>query len=141
MKRTILGSLAVLSLAFAGCGGSLSGSQVNATVVTVGYVDASLPRQDRQKQKLIYDILVNLQEGNPIKMIPSLIKGVRFEETDKSFLEGGNLLVRWEFDGKPSENGVPVVLYFAEESTTELKKVQRTYKVKGSGSRFVVSRG
>ena len=141
MKRNILGGIAVLSLAFAGCGGSLSGNQVNANVPTVGSVDSSLPRADRQKQRVIYDILVNLQEGNPIKMIPSLIKGVRFEETDQSFLEGGNLLVRWEFDGKPSEIGVPVILYFSENAKPELKKVNRTYKVKGSGSKFVVSRG
>ena len=142
MKRSALGCIAVLGLAFAGCGGVLSGNQADLTKVPkMGTIDTSIPRTDRAKQKVIYDVLVNLQEGYPAQMIPTLLKGIRFDESQEQFLEGASSLERWDFEGKPSESGVPVVLYFSEVSKSELKKVQRTYKVKGSGSRFVVSRG
>lgn len=142
MRRNVLGLIAIVLGGACGCGGRTAG-QAAAPAITQGVVDQSLPGEDQAAQRVIRDILVNLQEGYPTEQLPVLLPGIRFDEPQTRFLEGSTYLARWDFDGPPDHGRVPVALYFAGEGRghADLKKVNRAYLVKGSAGRFSVSRG
>jgi hypothetical protein len=141
MSRRTLGVIALAFAAASGCGAK-GVEQSSGATNPAGAVDVSLPKEAQAKQQVIRDILLNLQEGYPAEKVPFLLRGVRFDEQQSRFLDGAKYLVRWEFNGPPSRDEVPVVLSFAQEhdSGADLKKVERIYVVKGSHGRYAVTR-
>ena len=143
-RRSSLAGL-VIMLAV-GCSPSAGESQPRgAPAEFQGKVDSTLPKDLQAKQKVVSDLLANLQDGYPIYKISKAVRGLQFDETEETFYEGARKLVRWGFNGAPQGDEVPVVLVFAtidaaRESDQAQKKVERTYVVRGSSGQFTISR-
>jgi hypothetical protein len=140
VNRKAIGIAALLfSLAF-GCGSRESPPAAGAGRLTA--VDASLPKEAQARQSVVRDLLNNLQEGYPAERLKVFLPGVKFRETQAQFLEGGQYLERWSFQGPPAGDEVPVSLVFATEESggKASKQVDRVYVVQGVAGRYTVSR-
>lgn len=140
MRSRFTGLAAAGLVLLAGCG---TPGTAQAPVPTLkADVDPSLPPGARAKQRVLHDVLVNLQEGYPPEKLKALIPGVTFRETQSTFLEGASQLIGWGFAGHPQGDAVPVTLVFAGGGAGDgdRRTVDRVYLVTGSDGRFSVSR-
>ena len=146
MQRRHLSLAGLLLLAVAGCTSSVGQKEpTRAPEARQGKVDKSLPKDAQARQKAVADVLTYLQEENPIYKIPNSLRGIEFAETEEQFFAGAPKLARWNFQGSPQGEEVPVVLQFAtvnaaRESDQAEKTVERTYVVKGLPGHFAITR-
>jgi hypothetical protein len=105
-------------------------------------VDASLPKDAQAKQDVIRTAMFSLQEGYPVERLKTFLPGVKFNETQSRFLDGARYLDRWNFNGQPSGDEIPVTLFFSGENagSEESTKVDRVYVVKKVSGRYTVTR-
>jgi hypothetical protein len=135
MKYLIALSFLLAVPASVGCSRSSSAAQADRLY---GRVDTSLPPELQAKQEAVRKLFVGLQTG-------TIVTGVTARGRFEKLLDDVTRAVRWEFDGVPHGNEVPVVLYFQapadgkDGSKTE-QPVKRVYFVSGSGDRFTVAR-
>jgi hypothetical protein len=146
MKKT----LASLSLAFAvaaivGCS-TTTADTIYKPEAQQGVVDQSLPSELRDKQQSLFRLLNALQDGiGETIALRSFVPGVDFRESFEKFYDGTKRFVRWEFNGQPKGNEVPVVLYFDDRESgpvdpQKLQRIERTYVVTGSGQQVAITR-
>jgi hypothetical protein len=134
-----------LPLIAAGCGSSTASEPYNVASYQ-GTIDTSLPRALQDKQFTVFRLLNGMREGiGEIAALRLFVPGVDFREPFDAFYEGHKRLVRWEFNGPPSGNDVPVVLYFDEQELgaidpDKLTRVERVYTVTGGGQYSTVTR-
>lgn len=106
-----------------------------------GTVNKSLPRDLQEKQEAVAAVLGYLLEDGTFESLPEDVPEARFKESLEEFLEGTLNLARWDFDGDPTGDDVPVVLYFNKDSTGENQvEVKRVYTVSGSPGRYTIRR-
>ncbi len=106
-----------------------------------GTVDSSLPRPLQVKQETLQRVLVSLQEGIEVDSLSDYHPDVQFRETPDDFLEGAINLARWDFNGEPAGNDVPVVLHLSVDSSgRNERRVERVYTVTGSPGRLTIQR-
>jgi len=106
-----------------------------------GTVDTTLPPALQARQEAVLELFDALQRGVPIDMLDQELSGIGFQESEESFLEGAIRLERWEFNGKPSGDEVPVTLFLAKDDAGEdLLQRQRVYLVSGATGRFTIRR-
>jgi hypothetical protein len=103
-------------------------------------VDASLPKEAQERQRIIRSALFSLKEGYPIERLKAFLPGVTFAETEAQFLDGAKYLESWQWGGQPSGDEVPVSLFFTFEGSTTAKQIDRVYVVKGKPGRYTVTR-
>ncbi|MBN1908291.1 MAG: hypothetical protein JW818_01005 [Pirellulales bacterium] len=102
-----------------------------------GKVDTSLPAQQQAKQQAIITALTALQRDSHFRGA----RGVRVQESPEVFLDGALDLLRWDFDGSPNGNDVPVRLWLQEPgSPATEREVRRTYRVVPQGNTMVITR-
>ena len=106
-----------------------------------GEVDTGLPDALQAKQRIVQIVLNALsQENIEIEFLSNSYPEVKFTETAEGFDEDTLGLARWDFNGKPAGNDVPVVLWLSLDSSGENeRKVERVYTVTGYGE-YVVAR-
>jgi hypothetical protein len=145
MKSLIaISFLVVLPLAI-GCGGGASG-EVYHPEAFQGKVDTSLPSELQVRQEVLRRLLHGLQEGiGEVAALRIFVPGVDYRESFEQFYEGQKRLIRWDFNGRPNGNDVPVVLYFDNKESGPVspeteRRVERVYQVSGYGQRFAISR-
>lgn len=145
MKTFASLSLALVTAAIVGCSTSTA-ETIYIPAAQQGVVDKSLPSELRDRQQSLFRLLRGLQDGiDETVALRSLVPGVNFRESFEKFYDGTKRLVRWEFNGPPKGNEVPVVLYFDDQEhgpvdPQKLQRVERTYIVAGSGQQFTVTR-
>jgi hypothetical protein len=108
-----------------------------------GKVDPGLPSGLQAKQEALRKVLAELQQGVEIEFLSDYLDDVRFMETSEGFLEGALDLERWDFNGKPTGNDVPVVLFLAKENpdgTRREVRVERVYTVTGVPGGYFIRR-
>lgn len=129
----------------AGCGGAASGEVYRATAYQ-GKVNTALPPAQQVNQEVLRRLLNGLQEGiGEPAGLRIFVPGVDYRETFEQFFEGQKRLVRWDFNGVPNGNDVPVVLSFDDKDSGPFhpaaeRRVERVYTVLGYGQQFAVSR-
>jgi len=142
--RTTIRLFAVASvLLAAGCGEpAVAPEDAYEPAELQGTVDTGLPPEQQKKQQAVYDVLSVLHQGVAVDDLPGYCPDIRFQETPESFLSPGTLdLARWEFDGKPTGNDVPVVLHFTLDAPGgETKEERRVYTVTSPGRLTVIRR-
>ncbi len=140
--RLRLMMLAVLSSMAVGCGESEVGpNEAYDPAQLQGTVDSSLPGPLQSKQQALGRILVSILEGIDIDALSGYHPDVQFRETTEEFLEGAINLARWDFNGSPTGDDVPVVLYLsADSSGRKERRVERVYTVTGSPERRTIQR-
>lgn len=140
----LLAILAVM-LAGIGCGGAPKNEVFDIRTLQ-GKVDANLPRDAQAKQEILRRLLNGLQEGIGDQGALNLfVPGVEYREDFARFYDGNKRLVRWDFNGPPVRDELPVVLFFDDVESGPVdpakeKRVERVYLVSGGGSRYYVSR-
>lgn len=107
-----------------------------------GTVDTSLPPHLQAKQEALATVFnLMIESGMDFEDMREEKAGVTVEESMEDFLEGTVELAQWDFNGKPSGDDVPVVLFLAEDSSGKnTRRVERVYTVLGSPGRITVSR-
>ena len=142
MPKVLLLCLSFSAVAFLGCGEpTVPPDEAYDPEKMQGTVDTTLPPELRAKQEAILEAFDALQRGVPIDMLAEEVSGIRFTESAESFFEDTIRLERWEFNGRPTGNDVPVVLYLAEDDAGEnLRQRDRIYTVSGSPGRFTITR-
>ena len=142
MSKLLCISPVLLLAASIGCGqGEIPPEEAFAPEKLMGHVDESLPPELQAKQKVLKRILVSLEEGVDFDYLPEEHPDVQLEESMEDFLEGTINLARWDFNGPPAGDGVPVVLYFSRDTSgRNERRVTRVYTVTGSKGRWTISR-
>jgi len=133
---------AILALPlFGGCGEPVIPPEESFDLTEIqGTVDTSLPPELQEKQQAIRDVFESLTRGIDVDTLPEYHPGLTFTETVDEFYAGGAVdLDHWKFDGAPTGNEVPVVMYFDVEAE-ELKEEHRVYTVTGSPGNRTISR-
>lgn len=145
MERTLVILMCFAALPFIGCGGS-NKNEVFDVRTLQGKVDAGLPAEAQAKQDALRRLLNGLQEGIGEKSaLEIFVPGIDYHENFERFFDGHKRLTRWEFNGPPVRDEVPVVLHFDDldngpiNPTGEIR-VERVYLVSRSGTRFSISR-
>jgi hypothetical protein len=134
-----LGALQLLLLL--GCGTGSGPVETYKPHEYQGQVDTSLSPELQATQKVVKRVLDELQRGTGYESLPELHPDVRLSESREAFFDGAIGLARWNFDGPPSGNDVPVVLYLREDSPTNPERqVRRTYTVTGSAGQYTIAR-
>lgn len=145
MRRFLALILTIPLLFAAGCGKS-GPVEVFDVRKLQGKVDASLPLEAQAKQEALRRLLNGLQEGIGEKAaLDIFVPGVDYQERFEDFYDGAKRLVRWEFNGPPNRDEVPVVLFFDDLESgpldpTKERRTERVYVVEGTGPRFTISR-
>jgi hypothetical protein len=143
--KPLVGALCVIGLLWAGFTlWNLAGGKEQpppAPLVQQGVIDTTLPAAQREKQAVLKGVLDDLEQGTPYSKLKELKPSVRLTESAQGFYRDVIGLERWEFNGKPQGDEVPVVLYMSEDKPgNPVKRVDRVYRVEGSGGQFVISR-
>lgn len=144
--RRLLSISFILALPFVlGCGnGQVPPDKVYRPDLLQGQVDASLPAPLQAKQQALRRLLAGLQEGiGDSHALREFVPGITFRESFDRFYEGAERLARWEFNGAPKNNEVPVALYLVDTPDGGAKaerRVERVYLVSGGGRQFTVAR-
>ena len=142
MLKLLSLSPVLLLLATAGCGEpTVPPEEAYAPEKLAGSVDTSLPKELQEKQRVIRKVLVTLQEAIDFDDLPGYHPDVRFTESLEGFLEGTINLARWDFNGRPTGDDVPLVVFLSEDTTgRNERRVERVYTVTGSPGRWTISR-
>ena len=142
MSRTPLIAIVVLLPMTVGCAEKAIPPEESYNPEEVqGTVDSSLPRAVQAKQEALQRILVSLHEGIEVDALSGYHSDLQFQETLDEFLEGTINLARWDFNGTPTDNDVPVVLYLSVDSSGgNERRVERVYTVTGSPGRLTIRR-
>ena len=118
MMRTTVAFSFVLSLPFAAGCSRTSADTVYRPEAYQGHRRCFIAARATAKQQAIWRLLNALQEGiGETIALRSFVPGVDFRESFEKFYEGAGRLVRWEFNGRPKGNEVPVVLYFDDQTS------------------------
>lgn len=142
MSRRIHVPLVAALLLASGCGEESVPPEEAAFRESVrAKVDESLPQDLQQKQAALKQALDKIM----IEFIqPNEVRdhiGINFTESPQSFWEGASEIVRWDFDGKPAGDDLPVVITFAMDDTGEnTREVKRVYAVVGWPGNWTISR-
>ena len=139
----LLSLLPVLLLAASGgCGkAEIPAEKAYAPEKLAGHVDPGLPPELQAKQEALARILISLHEGIDFDYLPEEHPDVRFDESPESFLEGTVNLARWDFNGSPAGDDVPVVLHFSLDTTGHnQRRVERVYVVTGLPGSWTIGR-
>lgn len=102
-----------------------------------GQVDTKLPPEQQAKQAALKKFLNAVLEGvGDAGGLSIYAPGIEYRAKYDDFSGARGKLVRWEFNGQPSGNDVPVALFFDEHATglVEPEQQRRDTKV------FVVAR-
>ena len=144
MKRAL--SLLLLMLAAAADCGRGEAGQVQEPQHVQGRVDTTLPAELQAKQRAVRRLLNGLQEGvGDAAGLAIYSPGIVYREKFEDFFNGAGQLARWEFNGRPQGNEVPVVLYFDDQNSglvnpENVRREERVYLVSGSGQQYTISR-
>ncbi len=145
MRLSLWMLLLVSSAPFvAGCG-SASAQQDAQPRSFQGQVDTSLPADKQARQQALKKFLNAVMEGvGDAGGLSIYAPGVDFRGRYEDFNGTSGRLVRWEFNGQPSGNDVPVVLFFADQTTGLVtseneKRAEKIFAVSPAGSRFSIT--
>jgi hypothetical protein len=106
-----------------------------------GDVDTTLPPAQQEKQKVIKRIFDELQSRTHYTALKQYHADVRMIEPLESYMEGTLGMSRWNFNGKPEKDDVPVVLFMLEDKPDNPeRRVERVYTVTGSPGNYTISR-
>lgn len=106
-----------------------------------GEVDKTLPPAQQEKQRILKRILDELQSRTHYTAIQQYHADVQVTESLESYMEGTLGLARWNFNGKPDKDDVPVVLFMMEDLPNDPeRRVERVYTVTGSPGKYTISR-
>lgn len=136
-----MGVVAALGLAW-GCGEKTVPPEEAAFNPSVrAKVDETLPPDLQQKQaalkQALDEIMTQFIQPSEVREIV----GINFAEPSESFWEGASEIVRWDFDGKPAGNDVPVAITFSMDDTGKnTRDVKRVYTVVGRQGAWTISR-
>ncbi len=122
----------------AGCGKSGPAEPV----VNYGVVDASLPAVQQEYQDAIVRLFTTLQSGVPVEHLKNSHPDLEFKETTERFHEEGVHLARWDWNGPPQKDKLPVRLEITLDEPPGDKTVtyERVYQVERVGKGFVIRR-
>lgn len=133
--------IAALAVWMIGCGTSSSQPPMTVTKM-LGKVDASLPDDQQQKQRVVKLVLDEIWRGTAVPDLEKNISGVRFDTTREAFFGDYLGLSRWDFVGPPEGDIVRVSLTFWRENSRyereDMPEEQRAFRVTGSSGRYVV---
>jgi hypothetical protein len=144
--RNLLLCLTVLLLPpVSGCGNGAVSELSYRPFDYQGTVDVKLPRDLQWRQATVSEALNGIRIGLAPEAIAG-VAGIQFRESSTQFFEGEKRLARWSFSGRPTANGVPVVLYLSSTSFSEgadpkdQRKVERVYSVALVNGKATVTR-
>lgn len=124
-----------------GCGGDQAAQPVYDPTEYQGEVDTSLPPELQEKQEALKRVFDELQRRTGYDSLPDVLPDYRLTETRESFFGNTLALEKWDFNGRPSGNDVPVVVQLLEDTPEEsLRKEERVYTVTGSMGKYVIQR-
>ena len=145
MKTSMFSLLFLASLlGVAGCD-TLTPEPEKKAVVAQGQVDQTLPTDAQSRQRALRKFLGAVLEGVADPGGLSIYApGVEYRAKYEDFNGASGRLVRWEFNGRPSGNDVPVVLFFADQATglvdyDNLRRQEKVYAVARAGQRFAIT--
>ena len=144
-SRTVATVFLLGAFALTGCGGATSDQVFDARRLQ-GTVDTALPPETQAKQEALRRLLNGLQDGIGEKGALNLfVPGVDYLENFDAFYDGHKRLVRWEFNGQPTRDDIPVLLCFDDVESGPIdpakeKRVERVYVVSRSGQRYAIAR-
>jgi len=110
-----------------------------------GTVDTTLPLDKQTRQHALKKFLGAMQEGvGDVSGLSIYAPGIDFRGRYEDFNGTSGRLVRWEFNGQPSGNDVPVVLFFTDQTTGLVepeneKRQEKVYSVAPAGRRFTIT--
>lgn len=91
-------------------------AEAAATSAARGTVDESLPPALRAKQQTVAKLLNTIQEGvGDTAGLRIYAPNLAFREPFGNFFAGRKRLVRWQFNGPPDKDSVPVSLWFDDQ--------------------------
>ncbi len=107
-----------------------------------GTVDTNLPDHLQAKQQALAAAFeVIMVEFVEPESVAENVPGVQFLETNDEFMEGTIELSRWDFNGEPTGNDVPVVMFFLEDGPEQKqRRVERVYTVTGGAGAATIGR-
>jgi hypothetical protein len=110
-----------------------------------GKVDTTLSSLQQSQQHGMRLFLNAIQEGAGDQAGLSLLAPVTFRDPFPAFFGTSSRLVRWDFNGPPRGNEVPVTLYFDNHTSgpvdaTQEVREDRVYYVVPSGQRYTIAR-
>ena len=126
-----------------GCGGGHA-AQAYDPANFRGEVDASLPKEQQAKQVAVGKLMNAFVEGaGDATSLAIYAPGISFKGTIDDLADPAKQPVRWDFNGPPVGNDVPVSLYFDDQGLGRVDpKVQlredRTYVVTRAGNQFSI---
>jgi hypothetical protein len=145
MTKTMQLLLLLLSLAAIG-GCSQSSAQTTFTAASYqGKVDTTLSAELQAKQQALRKFLNAVLEGvGDAGGLAIYAPGIDFRAKYEDLNGTSGRLVRWDFNGRPSGNDVPVVLVYVDPATGLVtpeneRKVEKTFAVVRGGNRFSIS--
>jgi hypothetical protein len=144
--RMLATLLFVLPIAIsAGCGLGAA-QQAGDEQLLKNQVDKTLSGDQQGKQDAVRRLLNALVEGVGDESglaiyAPGIDLRAKIDDVGKG---PGGELIGWEFKGQPTDNRVPVVLYFAEKRNTRVNReqsphVERVFEVARNGDRFSIA--
>lgn len=136
MRRIAIAGLWILAVGVGGCGES----PPPAPMVNWGVVDTALPPDQQAYQDALMRLLTTLQSGVPAEQIGYSQPDLEFSETTERFHEEGIHLARWNWNGPPQQNKLPVRLEITLDEPPGDKTVtyERVYQVQRTGKGFII---
>jgi len=107
-----------------------------------GFADQGLPPAQAARQQALGNVLEDVRNGCKLEEIKKRVSSIDFQETSETFLENGDKLAKWKFDGPPNGDAVSVVLFISSGSRDQEspKEIHRTYRVTQRRGRFTITR-
>lgn len=106
-----------------------------------GTVDESLPKEVQAKQDALIRLFTAIQDYG-FEFVTQGEADLQFDESFEQFFGETVDLFRWDWDGPPEGNDLPVVLVLRkDEPGLPEVEVHRTYTVRQSGKTFRITRG
>ncbi|WP_254512998.1 hypothetical protein [Anatilimnocola floriformis] len=143
--RTYLALFIVIAglTTLAGCGGQTAAQ--SHVEPAQGQVDTSLTPYQQSQQRGLLLFLNAVQEGATDPQSLSLLAPVDFRDSFPTFFGAQQRLLRWNFNGTPQGNEVPVTLILDNQASgvadpaNEVRE-SRIYYVIPAGQRFTIAR-
>ena len=124
-----------------GCGGGEI--EVYEPEKFCGEVDASLPVDDQARQEAVQSFLETVRRGVAFEYLGDYVPDGVLAESQEEFFNGTHALMRWDFEGPPNGDDVPLVMTFLTDkpgSDDEETEERRTYTLSKSRKGYAMKR-